>query len=417
MRNQDSNQNKSPQQGSSRPNDSRGGQRNDQRPSRPNDSRGNQRNSRPGDSRGNQRNSRPGDARNNQPNGRSNDSRGNQRYGRPSDPRGGQRNDQRNDNRGNQRNDNRGGQHRRARPHPVKHENEAQRQFLSSTAVDPTPRMRLEDGCNELTIRALDLICPVGMGQRGLIVAPPGSGKTTYMKHICQAVTKSQPDVELFCLLIDERPEEVTDFRKSVSAEVRWSSCDQSYENHLETADKLMSEIYPKVLAGKNVMVLIDSLTRLARVHNAERANSGRTLSGGVDARAMEVPRRIFGSARKVEDGGSLTILATILIETGSRMDEVIFEEFKGTGNMELVLSREISNGRLYPAINISRSGTRREELLFDADELEPVQKIRRVLGGMKDFDAAKALIEQLKKFKTNKELLDAIRELAKKAN
>lgn len=255
-------------------------------------------------------------------------------------------------------------------------------------------------------MRAMDLICPVGMGQRGLIVAPPGSGKTTFLKHICQAVAKSRPEVKLYCLLVDERPEEVTDFRRSVPAEVRWSSSDETYDHHIQTADELMRQVFREAGAGSDVMIVIDSLTRLARVHNAESRSSGRTLSGGMDARALAVPRRIFGSARKIENGGSLSILATILVETGSRMDEVIFEEFKGTGNMEIVLSREISNCRIFPAINIARSGTRKEELLVSPEEREQMVKLRRALAGLGTVDAAKVLVEQLQKYPTNKELL-----------
>jgi transcription termination factor Rho len=286
---------------------------------------------------------------------------------------------------------------------------EVVQRFLAGTAVDPSPRIRLEDGSAELTMRAMDLIAPIGMGQRGLIVAPPGSGKTTFLKHICQAVAKSCPRVKLYCLLIDERPEEVTDFRRSVTAEVHWSSSDESYDHHLSTADQLMQQAYREAGAGEDVMIVIDSLTRLARVHNAERHSSGRTLSGGVDARALEVPRRIFGSARKIENGGSLTILATILVDTGSRMDQVIFEEFKGTGNMEVFLSREISNRRIFPAIDISKSGTRKEELLVEPAELEQIRKIRRVLADFGTVEAAKALIEQLQKYSCNKELLAAL--------
>ncbi len=283
------------------------------------------------------------------------------------------------------------------------------RKFKESVAIDPSPRLRLEDGSQELTMRAMDLICPIGMGQRGLIVAPPGSGKTTFLKHICQSVSKSHPGMKIYCLLVDERPEEVTDFRRSVTAEVHWSSSDESYEHHIATADALMKKIYPEVLAGANVMLLCDSLTRLARVHNAERMSSGRTLSGGVDARALEVPRRIFGSARKIENGGSLTILATILVDTGSRMDQIIFEEFKGTGNMEVYLSREISNQRIYPAIDISKSGTRKEELLLDAKELEPVRSMRRALASLHPVDAIKALLTQLQKYPANKAFLAAV--------
>lgn len=255
-------------------------------------------------------------------------------------------------------------------------------------------------------MRAMDLICPIGMGQRGLIVAPPGSGKTTFLKHICQAVARGTPQVKLYCLLIDERPEEVTEFRRTIPGEVHYSSTDESYEHHIEIADKLMRQALGEVAAGGNVMIVIDSLTRLARVHNAQTRSSGRTISGGVDARALEVPRRIFGAARKIENGGSLTILATILIETGSRMDQVIFEEFKGTGNMEIVLSREIANHRIFPAIDISKSATRKQELLFEPKELEQVNKFRRSLAGLGTVEAAQTLVKKLQQFPSNKELL-----------
>ncbi len=286
---------------------------------------------------------------------------------------------------------------------------ENQRRFLAGTAVDPSPRIRLEDGSTELTMRVMDLFCPIGMGQRGLIVAPPGSGKTTFLRHLCQAVAKSCPTIKLYCLLVNERPEEVTDFKRNVAAEVHSSSIDETYEHHIQTADKLMHKAIQEAGSGHNVFIVIDSLTRLARVHNAERSSSGRTLSGGVDARALEVPRRIFGSARKIENGGSLTILATILVQTGSRMDEVIFEEFKGTGNMEIVLSREIANQRIFPAIDLARSGTRKEELLLEPGELEKVRKMRRALSGLTPVEATGSLIKQLEKFSTNQALLSAI--------
>lgn len=293
---------------------------------------------------------------------------------------------------------------------PVRQTDEAEAKFFASTAIDPSPRIRLEDGSSELTMRAMDILCPIGMGQRGLIVAPPGSGKTTFLKHICQAAAKSHPQMKLYCLLIDERPEEVTDFKRAVPGEVRASSSDQSYEHHISTAQELMRQAYREASAGENVMVVIDSLTRLSRVHNAESRSSGRTLSGGVDARALEIPRRIFGSARKIEHGGSLTILATILVDTGSRMDQVIFEEFKGTGNMEMYLSREISNQRIFPAVDISKSGTRKEELLLPAEELNQIHKIRRVLSTFNPIEAAKALMAQLQKYPTNQELFSALK-------
>ncbi len=293
-----------------------------------------------------------------------------------------------------------------ARPTPPRRVDEAEKKFLAGTPIDPSPRIRLEAGSQELTMRAMDLVCPIGMGQRGLIVAPPGSGKTTFLKHICQAVARGTPQLKIYCLLIDERPEEVTEFKRTIPGEVHYSSSDQSYENHIEIADKLMRQAFVEVAAGGDVMIVIDSLTRLARVHNAQVRSSGRTISGGVDARALEVPRRIFGAARKIENGGSLSILATVLIETGSRMDEVIFEEFKGTGNMEVVLSREIANHRIFPAIDISKSATRKQELLFKPDEYKAVEKLRRSLAGLGSVEAAQNLLKKLQQFPTNKELL-----------
>jgi transcription termination factor Rho len=287
---------------------------------------------------------------------------------------------------------------------------EDERRFFAGTVIDPSPRIRLEDGSKELTMRAMDILCPIGMGQRGLIVAPPGSAKTTFLKPICQAVAIARPEMKIYCLLIDERPEEVTDFRRSVPAEVRWSSSDEAYEHHIATADALMKQVYKEVGEGANVLVVIDSLTRLARVHNAEGRSSGRTLSGGVDARAREVPRRIFGSARKIENGGSLTILATILVDTGSQMEQVIFEEFKGTGNMEMYLSREISNQRIFPAVEICKSATRKEENLFEPEELDQVRKIRRVLSTLNPIEAARGLVTQLQKHATNREFFSALK-------
>jgi len=292
------------------------------------------------------------------------------------------------------------------RPTPPRRVDESEKKFLSGTPIDPSPRIHLEAGSKELTMRAMDLICPIGMGQRGLIVAPPGSGKTTFLKHICQAVSKGTPGIKLYCLLIDERPEEVTEFKRTIPGEVHYSSSDQSYENHIEIADKLMQKAFVDVAAGGDVMIVIDSLTRLARVHNAQTRSSGRTISGGVDARALEVPRRIFGAARKIENGGSLSILATILIDTGSRMDEVIFEEFKGTGNMEVVLSREIANHRVFPAIDISKSATRKQELLFSSKESSQVERLRRSLAGLGPVEAAQTLVKKLQHCPTNKELL-----------
>ena len=281
-----------------------------------------------------------------------------------------------------------------------------EQKFLAGTAIDPTPRIILENGSKELTVRAMDLICPIGMGQRGLIVASPGLGKTTFLKHICHATSKSCPEMKIYCLLIDERPEEVTDFRRNVTAEVHWSSMDQHYDNHIATADKVMNQAFKDASVGKNVMILVDSLTRLARVHNAQRSSGGRTMSGGIDAGALEVPRRIFGAARKIQDGGSLTIIATILVDTGSRMDDVIFEEFKGTGNMEIVLSKEIANRRIYPAIDIPATNTRKAELLLNPEELKRINLLRRGLAEMNKVEAMESLIKLLQKFPTNNELL-----------
>ncbi len=318
---------------------------------------------------------------------RKNDQRRAQSYGRPAGGRP-------------------GAGHQRIAPRVI---DEAAAKFLAGVPIDPSPRIRLEDGSSELTMRGMDLICPIGFGQRGLIVAPPGSGKTTFLKHICQAVTKACPEMKIYCLLVDERPEEVTDFKRSVTAEVHASSSDQDYEHHVRIADELMKRVMREVGEGANVMVLIDSLTRLSRVHNAEIRSSGRTISGGLDARAIEVPRRIFGAARKIEHGGSLTILATILVDTGSRMDDVIFEEFKGTGNMEIVLSREISSRRIFPAIDIAKSGTRKIELLLEPEEMKRVDLLRRAFMHAGPVDAADALVRQLQKYPTNKEMLAAV--------
>lgn len=281
-----------------------------------------------------------------------------------------------------------------------------QKRFLNGVAINPSPCIRLELGSQELSARAIDLISPIGMGQRGLIVAPPGSGKTTILKHICQAVGKAYPEIKLYALLIDERPEEVTDFRRSVSAEVHASSSDERYAEHVRVADDLLNTARQQAGEGQDVMIVIDSLTRLSRVHNAERKSSGRTMSGGLDAGAMEIPRKLFGAARNIENGGSLTILATILVDTGSQMDQVIFEEFKGTGNMEIVLSRDIAGQRIFPALDIAKSSTRREELLLDPKDIENIRVLRRGLTGLKPLEGATKLVDLLNKYPTNAELL-----------
>ncbi len=298
----------------------------------------------------------------------------------------------------------------RSRPPQQNTQSEAEKRFFSKDAIDPGPRIKLESGVSQLTTRAIDLLCPIGKGQRGLIVSPPKSGKTTFLKNICQAVVAAEPQMKVYCLLIDERPEEVTDFRRNVPAEVRWSSSDQPYENHIKVAEELMKQAVEEADSGKDVMILVDSLTRLARVHNNAVRGAGRTMSGGVDAQGLLIPRKIFGTARRVEHGGSLSIIATILVQTGSRMDDVIFQEFKGTGNMELVLSREVSDRRIFPAINIRETGTRKEELLLSPEELKGTHLLRGALAEMKDLEAAQAFVDLLQKHPTNDLLLASLR-------
>lgn len=280
--------------------------------------------------------------------------------------------------------------------------------FLSKTSIDPRSVLRLEQGSSHLCARAIDLLAPIGKGQRGLIVSPPKAGKTTFLKTIAQALSKCDPSLRLYCLLIDERPEEVTDFKRSVTAEVHASSNDRPYEEHMRVARVLMQKAIQEVNQGKDVVILLDSLTRLARVNNAG-ATESRTMSGGIDSRALEMPRRFFGMARNLEEGGSLTILATILVGTNSRMDDVIFQEFKGTGNMELVLSRAAAEQRIFPAINIKESGTRKEELLITPEDLPKVYKLRRGLAGIEEVQAASILVEWLQKHPTNKQALAAV--------
>lgn len=286
-------------------------------------------------------------------------------------------------------------------------ESDPQKRFLNGVVIHPAPCIHLASASQQLSMRAMDLITPIGLGQRGLIVAPPGSGKTTILKHICQAVGDAYPDIKLYALLIDERPEEVTDFRRGVSAEVHASSSDESYAQHVRVADELLDKARAQAGAGQDVMIVIDSLTRLSRVHNADRKSSGRTMSGGLDTRALEIPRKLFGAARNIENGGSLTILATILVDTGSRMDQVIFEEFKGTGNMEIVLSREVASHRIFPAIDIAKSSTRREELLIDSKDIEKVRALRRSLTHLKPVEGASKLVDLLQTYPTNSELLE----------
>ena len=280
---------------------------------------------------------------------------------------------------------------------------------MAKTPVDPHQWICLEKGSTDPSMRALDLLSPIGKGTRGLIVSPPKAGKTTFLKQISNAVYGVEPAIKQFCLLVDERPEEVTDFKRSVPAEVWASSSDQSYERHREVAEGLMRAAISAAAQGADVLILLDSLTRLARVHN-QFAVGNRTMSGGLDSRAMEIPRRFFGAARKLEEGGSLTIIASILVDTGSRMDDIIFQEFKGTGNMELVLFRSAAEARIFPALKIRDTGTRKEEKLLPPDILEGVFKLRRHLAPLGEMDATKAMHELLMTYKTNKALLASLK-------
>ena len=278
--------------------------------------------------------------------------------------------------------------------------------FENLTTIDPIEKFNLETTPDLLETRIIDLVTPIGKGTRGLIVSPPRSGKTTILKQICNAITTNHPEVYVMVLLIDERPEEVTDFQRSVKAEVVASSNDMDLETHVRLSRFMIERCRRIVESGKDAFVLMDSLTRIARAYNSVHGGSGRTMTGGVDARALEIPRKMFASARKIEEGGSLTILATALVDTGSRMDELIFQEFKGTGNMELILDRKLSDRRLFPAIDIPKSGTRKEEKLFPAKYLEAIRKLRRTMVDLNPVEAMETLTAALKKHKTNEELL-----------
>jgi transcription termination factor Rho len=281
--------------------------------------------------------------------------------------------------------------------------------FADLTSVDPVERIKLENGHREMVTRVLDLVAPIGKGQRALIVAPPKTGKTIMLQRIAQAVVSNHPEIHLMVLLIDERPEEVTDMRRSIKAEVLASSSDRPTGDHLKVAELALERARRLVESGKDVMILLDSITRLARAYNKEVDNSGRTLSGGVDSRALERPKRIFGAARATEEAGSLTIVGTALIDTGSRMDEVIFEEFKGTGNSEVTLDRFLAEKRIFPAINIGQSGTRKEEKLFTLKEYEKVKKMRQMLFAVKPVEAMEALVKRLSRYTYNDEFLEEL--------
>jgi transcription termination factor Rho len=280
--------------------------------------------------------------------------------------------------------------------------------FINLTTISPNQQLKLELKDGRLTTRAVDLFCPIGKGTRGLIVAPPRTGKTTLLRDIALGVIENHPECHVMVLLVDERPEEVTDFRRSVPAEIWASSNDEQVESHVRIADLAIERARRLVESGRDVVLLLDSLTRLARAHNTQR-NSGRTGSGGLDVRALEKPRQLFASARRTEEAGSLTIIASILVETGSRMDDVIFQEFKGTGNSDLVLDRKCAEMRLWPAINIQQSGTRKEELLLDAKKLDAIHFFRRALVQQKIEEATETMIARLSKTRTNDEFLKLI--------
>ena len=282
--------------------------------------------------------------------------------------------------------------------------------LYESTALDPEPMIKLENNAAELTTRVIDILCPIGFGQRGLIVAPPRTGKTILLQNIAKGIHANHPNAHLVLLLVDERPEEVTDMKRNVPGTLYASSNDNTIEKHLDLAQLVIERCKRQVEFGADVIVLMDSLTRVGRAFNAGGPGGGRTMSGGLDNRALEIPKRLFGAARKIEGGGSLTIMATCLIDTGSRMDQVIFEEFKGTGNMELTLDRNLSNQRIYPAINIAESGTRKEEKLLDARSLGAARNIRRHLMNMAPPQAMKSLLDALGKHRTNQSMFDSMK-------
>lgn len=281
--------------------------------------------------------------------------------------------------------------------------------FDNLTPLYANDRLNLESAPGEYVTRIMNLFTPIGKGNRGMIVSPPKAGKTILLQQIANAIAKNQPEVELIVLLIDERPEEVTDMERSVKAEVISSTFDEPPERHVQVSDIVLEKAKRLTEAKKDVVILLDSITRLARAHNTVVPHSGKILSGGVDANALHRPKRFFGAARNIEEGGSLTIIATALVETGSRMDEVIFEEFKGTGNMEIVLDRKLADRRLFPAIDINRSGTRKEELLLDEEELSKVWLLRKILSDFTPVEAMEFLLAKMKGTKNNKEFLKSM--------
>lgn len=290
-------------------------------------------------------------------------------------------------------------------PERLQHRNH----FEELTPVYPMERIQLETSPEQIAMRLVNLVSPLGKGQRGLVVAPPKAGKTTLLKMVANSITANHPEIHLIVLLIDERPEEVTDMKRSVKGEVVSSTFDMPADNHVRVAEMVLERAKRMGENGQDVVILLDSLTRLARAYNLVEPSSGRTLSGGVDPGALHKPKRFFGAARKIEEGGSLTIMATALVETGSRMDEVIFEEFKGTGNMELHLDRKLADRRIFPAIDIMRSGTRKEELLLSPQELETMWVLRKLLSSLGPAETMELLLDRLSHTKTNLELMDLI--------
>ena len=278
--------------------------------------------------------------------------------------------------------------------------------------IYPNKQLKLETVSNEYTMRLMDLLCPIGKGQRGMIVAPPKAGKTTILKKIANSITANNPEVELLVLLIDERPEEVTDMKRSINGDVIYSTFDEQPEHHVKVAEMVLERAKRLTEQHKDVVILLDSITRLARAYNLVVPSSGKTLSGGFDPSALHKPKRFFGAARNTENAGSLTILATALIDTGSRMDDVIFEEFKGTGNMEVHLDRSLSEKRIFPAIDINKSGTRREDLLLDKDTLNAIFSVRKAISSLGIADMTEKLIDQMSKTKNNSDFINIIKEI-----
>ena len=281
--------------------------------------------------------------------------------------------------------------------------------------IYPTEKIKLETDKNNFSTRIIDLMCPIGKGQRGMIVAPPKVGKTTLIKNIANSISKNHPEIELIVLLIDERPEEVTDMKRSINGDVIYSTFDELPEHHVKVAEMVLERAKRLVEQKKDVVILLDSITRLARAYNLTVPTSGRTLSGGLDPASLHKPKKFFGAARNIENGGSLTILASALIETGSRMDDVIFEEFKGTGNMEVVLDRSLSEKRIFPAIDIYKSGTRREDLLLNKEELETIYLLRKAISNSSNSEITDILINQLMITENNKELVEKLRKILKR--